>query len=200
MQGEHGVITIDDSIVEKPYTDENELICWHYDHAQGQTVKGINLITALYTVGEVSLPVTYRLVTKTESYIDKQGKRKRRSAVTKNEHLRAMLQNCVRNRIPCRYVLNDIWFASDENMGHIKLKLGQAFIMGLKTNRKIALSRQDKLHGRYHRLDQLALPEDTVTVIYLEQAPFPLHLLRHRPAQTQMARPLCAIWCPVAPP
>ena len=52
--------------------------------------KGINFITALYTVGGVSLPVTYRLVTKTESYIDKQGKRKRRSAVTKNEHFRAM--------------------------------------------------------------------------------------------------------------
>ena len=56
MQGEHGVITIDDSIVEKPYTDENELICWHYDHAQGQMAKGINFITALYTVGGVSLP------------------------------------------------------------------------------------------------------------------------------------------------
>ena len=74
MQGEDGVITIDDSIVEKPYTDENELICWHYDHAQGRMVKGINFITALYTVGEVSLPVTYRLVSKTESYLDKQGK------------------------------------------------------------------------------------------------------------------------------
>ena len=43
MQGEEGVITIDDSIVEKPYTDENELICWHYDHAQGRMVKGMQL-------------------------------------------------------------------------------------------------------------------------------------------------------------
>ena len=178
MQGEHGVITIDDSIVEKPYTDENELICWHYDHAQGQMAKGINFITALYTVGEVSLPVTYRLVTKTESYIDKQGKRKRRSAVTKNEHFRAMLQNWVHNRIPFRDVLNDIWFASAENMSYIKHTLHKEFIMGLKTNRKIALSRQDKQNGRYHRLEQLDLPEDTVTGIYLEQVPFPLYLLR----------------------
>ena len=178
MQGEEGVITIDDSIVEKPYTDENELICWHYDHAQGRMVKGINFITALYTVGEVSLPVTYRLVTKTESYLDKQGKMKRRSAVTKNEHYRAMLQNCVRNRIPFRYVLNDIWFASAENMSYVKLKLDKEFIMALKTNRKIALCQQDKLHGRYHRLNQLDLPENTVTVIYLEQVSFPLYLLR----------------------
>ena len=39
-----------DGIVEKPYTDENV----HYDHAQAGMVKGINFITALYTVGEVS--------------------------------------------------------------------------------------------------------------------------------------------------
>ncbi|MXZ22100.1 MAG: transposase [Caldilineaceae bacterium SB0665_bin_25] len=178
MQGEDGVITIDDSIIEKPYSDENELICWHYDHAQGGMVKGINFITALYTVGEVSLPVTYRLVSKTESCIDKQGKPKRRSRVTKNQQFRAMLHNCVRNRIPFRYVLNDIWFASAENMCHIKRKLGKEFIMGLKANRKVALSHPDKLHGRYHRLDTLDLPEDTVIPIYLEQVPFPLHLLR----------------------
>ena len=177
-QGEHGFITIDDSIVEKRYTDENELICWHYDHAQGQMVKGINFITALYTVGDVSLPVAYRLVSKTESYIDKQGKMKRRSAVTKNEHFRAMLQNCLHNRIPFRYVLNDILFAAAEKMSDIKRELGKELIMALKANRKVALCQQDKQHGRYHRLDQLDLPEDTVTSIYLDQVPFPLYLLR----------------------
>ena len=50
--------------------------------------------------------------------------------------------------------------------------------MALKTNRKIALCQQDKLHGRYHRLNQLDLPENKVTVIYLEQVSFPLYLLR----------------------
>ena len=63
-------------------------------------------------------------------------------------------------------------------MSYIKHTLHKEFIMGLKTNRKIALSRQDKQHGRYHRLEQLDLPEDTVTGIYLEQVPFPLYLLR----------------------
>ncbi len=29
-----GIIIIDDSIVEKAYTDENEIICWHYDHSK----------------------------------------------------------------------------------------------------------------------------------------------------------------------
>lgn len=30
MQHEEGVIIIDDSIEEKPYSDENDIICWHY--------------------------------------------------------------------------------------------------------------------------------------------------------------------------
>ena len=178
VQSEDGVIVIDDSIVEKPYTDENEIICWHYDHAKGRTVKGINFITSLYATQEVSLPVTFRLVAKTEQYIDKKGKPKRRSAVTKNEHYREMLQQCVRNQIPFQYVLNDLWFASAENMHFVKLDLKKEFIMALKSNRKVALSAEDKQNGRYQRLDQLDVPEDTLTVIHLEQVSFPLHLLR----------------------
>lgn len=178
IQREDGVITIDDSIVEKEYTDENEIICWHYDHAKGQTVKGINFITALYTVGEVSLPVTFRLVAKTEHYVNKEGKPKRRSPVTKNEHYRAMLQQCVRNQIPFKYVLNDLWFAAAENMCFVKLDLKKEFIMALKANRKVALSAEDKQQGRYQRLDQLDIPADTRVVIYLEQVPFALHLMR----------------------
>ena len=47
IQCEDSVITIDDSIVEKPYTDEDEIICWHYDHAKGRTVKGIIWLTPM---------------------------------------------------------------------------------------------------------------------------------------------------------
>ena len=78
----------------------------------------------MYTVGEVSLPVTYRLVTKTELYIDKQGKRKRRSCVTKNEHFRTIAKLCAQ---PDSLPLNDV--------SYVKLKLDKEFIMALKTNR-----------------------------------------------------------------
>src|SRR5574341_323187 len=46
MQSTDGVMIIDDTIAEKPYTDENEIVCWHYDHAAGRTVKGINFVSA----------------------------------------------------------------------------------------------------------------------------------------------------------
>src|SRR3712207_2368069 len=65
-----GALILDDSIEEKPHTDENELICWHFDHSKNRQVKGINFLTALYQVGDVSLPLAFDLVTKTEAYID----------------------------------------------------------------------------------------------------------------------------------
>jgi len=59
-----GLIIIDDSIEEKPYTDENEIICWHWDHAQNRAVKGINFITTLYYAQEIGLPVAFEIVYK----------------------------------------------------------------------------------------------------------------------------------------
>lgn len=179
VEREDGVLIVDDSIVEKPYTDENEIICWHYDHAKGRTVKGINFVTTLYNVQDVALPVTFEIVSKTEPYIDKKtGKEKRKSKHTKNERYRRMLQATCKNEIPFEYVLNDLWFASAENMRFVKLDLKKEFIMALKSNRKVALSEEDKSIGKYQRIDQLDLPEGTTQTIYLEGVPFPLHLIR----------------------
>src|SRR6185369_12979513 len=60
IQQADGVLIVDDSIAEKPYTDENDIICWHYDHAADRQVKGINFLTALYHVAGVSLPIGFR--------------------------------------------------------------------------------------------------------------------------------------------
>ena len=55
------VLIIDDSIEEKPYTDENDIVCWHYDHAKERRLKGVDFVTALYRAHEVSLPVGFHL-------------------------------------------------------------------------------------------------------------------------------------------
>jgi len=70
IQQDDGVLIIDDSIAEKPYTDENDINCWHYDHSQDRSVKGINFVTCLYHASGYSLPVGFSLVAKTEYYID----------------------------------------------------------------------------------------------------------------------------------
>jgi hypothetical protein len=179
IQREDGVLIVDDSISEKPHTDENDIICWHYDHTSGQTIKGINIISAVYYVQAVSLPVGYHLVTKTEVYTDKKtGKEKRRSTMTKNDSYRQLLRQAVRNQIPFRYVLNDVWYASAENMMFVKHELKRDFIMPLKTNRKVALSSEDKKQGQYVRVDTLDLEPDTIMTVYLEGVDFPLHLVK----------------------
>ena len=39
IEQDDGVLIFDDTIQEKPYTDENDLICWHYDHSQNRTAR-----------------------------------------------------------------------------------------------------------------------------------------------------------------
>jgi hypothetical protein len=47
-----GVLIIDDAIEEKPYTDENTILNWHFSHAKGRCVKGINLLSCLVRYGD----------------------------------------------------------------------------------------------------------------------------------------------------
>ncbi|NJL43579.1 MAG: transposase [Pseudanabaena sp. SU_2_4] len=104
MEDKSGVLIVDDSIEEKPYTDENEHICWHYDYSKDRQVKGINFISLLYHSQGVSLPIGFVLVAKTETYKDeKTGKIKRRSTTTKNEHYRQMLKQAEQNQVEFSY-------------------------------------------------------------------------------------------------
>ncbi len=174
-----GVLIIDDTIEEKPYTDESELVCWHYDHSKSRNVKGMNLLSTLYRVGEVSVPVAFELVKKTEWVFNKKKNRwQRKSLRTKNELCRRMLEACIKNRIEFRYVLNDVWYASSENMRYIKEDLKKEFIMPLKANRKVALSLEEKQRGNYEQVASIELEPGTVREVYVEQVEFPLLLVK----------------------
>ncbi len=179
VQSEEGVLIIDDSIEEKPYTDENDIVCWHYDHSKAALVKGINFMTALYASQAVSLPVGFHLIAKTETYLDpKTAKEKRRSPVSKNEYCRGLIKQAGDNHIPFRFVVFDTWFASAENMKFIKHEQQRDFICPLKTNRKVAVSLADKQQGRYTRVDTLLLEENAPREVYLEGVDFPLLLAK----------------------
>lgn len=174
-----GVIIVDDSISEKPYTDENDIICWHYDHSQQRTIKGINFVTSLYHCQGVSLPVGFEIVEKTEYYSDpKDGKEKRRSKRTKNEMYRDLVWQAVQNLMLFTYVLNDVWFSAAENMNYVKNTLKKEFIMPIKGNRKVTLSVSAKQNGRYQSVDTLVLEPMKPVTVYLEGVVFPLLLLK----------------------
>lgn len=179
IEAEDGVIVIDDSIEEKEYTDENELICWHWDHSQGRNLKGLNFLSALYVTEQGAVPVAFDLVAKVVAYVDeKTGNLRRKSTISKNERYLSLLRVCVHNQVKFRYVLNDSWYASAANMKIIKRDLHKEFVMPLKTNRKVALSREDQARGQYVAVSQLELPVDATSEIWLEEVPFPLLLTK----------------------
>src|SRR5512144_647815 len=153
------VLIFDDTIQEKLWTDESELICWHFDHCQNRTVKGMNLLNALYHSDGVSIPVDFRLVHKPLQFCEVATRQIRRvSEVTKNQWLQEMFLRCIHNQLKFRYVLTDSWFAAKDTFDLI-LAHDKHFVAVLKDNRRVALSEADKQQGRFVWVDSLRLTD-----------------------------------------
>jgi hypothetical protein len=175
--GQAVVLSFDDSIQEKCYSDQSELICWHYDHVFNRNVKGVNFLTALLEVGDMRLPCAVEFVKKDILAIDpKTGKQKRTSGRTKNELFREMVGRCT-SQMKIDYVLADNWYSSAENMRTLKQEMKVGFILGLKSNRKAALSSDDKKSGKYISIGTLQLGQQAVEV-WFEELDFPLLLTK----------------------
>ena len=172
IKSSEAVLIFDDSIEEKKYTDSNELMQWHYDHTVGSCVKGVNFLTALYHSNDMSMPVCVDFARKTKPFINKKGKLVYKSPKSKNEMYREMLyQSCY--NLDFKYVLNDCWFSSAENMRYVYEVCNKHFIMAIKENRKVALSKADKENGVYVNIKSLGL-EGCVMSVYVEQLDFPI--------------------------
>ena len=179
IESPEGVLIFDDTVQEKAYMDENELICWHYDHSKGRSVKGINLLNCLYNIDDISIPVNFELIHKPIKIINpKTNKEKRQSEVTKNELMRDMISTCIQNQIKFSWILFDSWFSSKENFEHVKLNHNKEFIGALKSNRLVALSMEDKLKSCFTRVDQLEWSEQGTIIGWLKGMDFPVLLTR----------------------
>ena len=173
-----GVLILDDSIEEKPYTDENEVISWHYDHCKGRSVKGVNFISAMFNTRKGSSPVSYEPVRKNILVKDKKtGKEKRKAEVSKQEHFRNLIKVAIKNNVDFKTVLADKWFASVENMVFIKHDAKKDFILPIKDNRKVASSEENLTAGKFVNIKDLELGEGVL--VWLEGVDFPLLLSRH---------------------
>ena len=82
-----------------------------------------------------------------------------------------------KTRVKFRFVLFDVWFSSIENMKFI-LKHKKHFMCPLKSNRKVALSRRDKLQGRWQKLETLKIETNDSRLIYLEGLELPVLLIK----------------------
>ena len=159
IETDDACLIFDDTIQEKKWTDESEMMCWHFDHTVGKSVRGINMLNALYYSKEVSIPVAFEIIKKPIKFSDiKTRQEKRKSEITKNELMRNMIQTAINNQLKFRYILMDTWFGAKENFEFIQKK-DKHFIAALKSNRLIATSLNNKYNGNFQRVDTLELSD-----------------------------------------
>jgi len=179
IESAEGVLCLDDSIAEKAHTDENDIICWHYSHAKGRIMKGMNLLSCMIRYGDVAFPVGFEIIRKECRYSDLETKRERRkSFVTKNELFRGLIQQAVDNKVRFKYALADNWFSSKDNIAFLHVDLKKYFIFGIKSNRTVALSAKDKLRGQFQQVRHLQLETGQAIKVYLKGLDFPVRLLK----------------------
>ena len=124
-----GVLVLDDSTLDKPYAKKIALVGRHWSGKHKRVVRGINLVTLLWTDGDRQIPCDYRLY-------DKDG-----DGLTKNDHFRAMLQTAHERGFAPECVLFDSWYASLANLKAVRDR-GWRWLTRLKANRQVNLDRQ----------------------------------------------------------
>lgn len=173
-----GVLILDDTIEEKTYTDENEIVCWHYSHAKGRCVKGINLLSCLVRYGDIALPIAYEIITKDLRFCDiKTKKEKKESSINKNKLFRSILAQALDNNVKFEYVLADNWFGAKKNMEFIHYDMKKKFIIGIKANRLIAFSEDEMKKDQHQNLNTLPVKDGEKRIVWLKDLSFPVALI-----------------------
>jgi putative transposase len=119
-----GVLILDDSTLDKPYARKIELVGWHWSGKHRDVVRGINLISLVWSDGDRLIPCDYRLYDKA------------RDGLTKNDHFRAMLATAAERGFQPRCVLFDEWYASLENLKAVRDRQW-TWLTQLKANRLV---------------------------------------------------------------
>ena len=184
IEREDSVLSIDDVIVPKPHSTENDIICYHFDHGSGRSVKGMNIVNFMLTSPidgqQVNCPLAYNIVEKTIKYVDpKTGKQKRKSERTKNDIVLEVVHRLVKlNHVKFKYILFDVWFAASHTLNYIHRKLKKHFVCPLKTNRLVALSKKDKLSGNFVTVSEIDLESGMTQQVWVKGLDFPVTLTK----------------------
>jgi putative transposase len=124
-----GVLVLDDSTLDKPYARQMGLVCWHWSGKHHGVVKGINLLTLLWTDGDRHVPCDHRLYDKAND------------GYSKNDWFRQMLRQAHSRGLAPRCVAFDSWYGSLDNLKAVRA-LGWTWLTRLKCNRKVRVNFQ----------------------------------------------------------
>jgi putative transposase len=119
-----GVLVIDDSTLDKPYSKHIEMVTRHWSGKHHRVVQGINLVSTIWTDGTAIFPVDFRIYNpKTD------GK-------NKNDHFRDMIKAAKERSFHPQCVVFDSWYSSIENLKLIR-SLEWHWFTRLKSNRLV---------------------------------------------------------------
>ena len=135
-----GVLVLDDTTLDKPYSKKIALVTNHWSGKHHQVVRGINLITLLWTDGSKLVPTDYRIYDKPFG-----GK-------TKNEHFSDMLFISKERGFNPDYAVFDSWYTGLDNLKQLR-EMEWRWFARLKENRLI-----DTDGSGYRAISDIGIP------------------------------------------
>ena len=82
------------------------------------------------------------------------------------------------NQVKFEYVLSDNWFGAKDNMEFIHNDLKKKFIIGMKANRLVALSDEERKKGQYQNLSTLNIKDGEARKAWLKDLSLLVTLLK----------------------
>ena len=143
-------LIVDDTVLDKRWSPQNELAGFHWSGNEHKVIRGISLVNLLATHDDTCIPVDYRVNEGTKE------------SKNKNEHFIDMLNVAKKRGFEPRYVMADSWYGSLENMKAITA-LGWKFIIGLKENRLV-----NETKGLYVSVSSLDWTNKQVRKVWLK--------------------------------
>ena len=141
-----GTVSVDDSVLDKPYSQCTELVGHFWSGKHHRVVKGLNLVTLYYTDPRGrGLPVNYRV------YDPAEGK-------TKNDYFREMLAEVLAWGLRPGFVTGDCWYSGVDNLK--RARNSQAgFLFAVESNRLVSIEK-----GAWTQVGRLDIPDGGLRV------------------------------------
>ena len=126
-----GVLVLHDSVLDKPYARKMDLVHHTWSGKHHRVVKGIDLLTLLWTDGDRHLPCDDRPSPRDDRIDDKPN-----DGQTKNGHFGDLLRVAQDRGFSPECVLFDGWYSSLKNLKRLQT-LGWPWLTRLKSNRRV---------------------------------------------------------------
>ena len=141
-----GTLSVDDTTLDKPYSQKMELVGHFWSGKHHRVVKGLSLVTLYYTDPQGrSLPVNYRVYDKAD------GK-------TKNDYFQDMLTEVLAWGLRPTFATGDTWYSCEKNLRTVK-NHQMSLMFAVEANRTVSVEK-----SAWVQVQKLDVPEDGLMV------------------------------------